>query len=37
MEAGQIGESYVFLGFAELIIPLDLWPLKIQGYEGVVP
>lgn len=37
MEDGKIVESYVFLGFAELIISLGLWPLEIQGYEGVVP
>ncbi|WP_114283736.1 ester cyclase [Candidatus Halocynthiibacter alkanivorans] len=38
MEDGKIVESYVFLGFAELIIALGLWPLALsQGYEGVVP
>ncbi|WP_209599327.1 ester cyclase [Ruegeria sp. HKCCSP351] len=37
MEDGKIVESYVFLGFAELIIALGLWPLELQGYEGVVP
>lgn len=37
MEAGRIVETYVFLGFAELIIALGLWPLTLQGYEGVVP
>jgi len=38
MENGKIVESHVYLGFAELIIALDLWPLKeSQGYEGVVP
>ncbi|MES0862744.1 ester cyclase [Ruegeria sp. SCPT10] len=37
MEDGKIVESYVFLGFAELIIALGLWPLNLQGYEGVVP
>ena len=37
MEYGKIVESYVFLGFAELIIALGIWPLELQGYEGVVP
>ncbi|MCI2401128.1 ester cyclase [Aliiroseovarius subalbicans] len=38
MEHGKIVESHVFLGFAELIIALGLWPLaNSQGYEGVVP
>ena len=38
MEDGKIVESQVFLGLAELIIALGLWPLKAsQGYEGVVP
>ena len=38
MENGKIVESQVFLGFAELIIALGLWPLApSQGYEGVVP
>ncbi|MDG1531545.1 MAG: ester cyclase [Paracoccaceae bacterium] len=38
MENGKIVESHVFLGFAELIIALGLWPLDIsRGYEGVVP
>ena len=38
VECGQITESFVFLGFAELIIALGLWPLsQSQGYEGVVP
>ncbi|MCP5001555.1 MAG: ester cyclase [Hyphomicrobiales bacterium] len=38
MEAGKIVESQVFLGFAELIFALGLWPLSAsQGYEGVVP
>ena len=37
VEDGQITESYVFLGFAELIIALGLWPLApSQGYEGVI-
>ena len=37
VEDWQITESYVFLGFAELIIALGLWPLApSQGYEGVV-
>lgn len=38
MENGKIVESHVFLGFAELIIALGLWPLDpSRGYEGVVP
>jgi len=38
MENGKIVESHVFLGFAELIIALGLWPLDTsRGYEGVVP
>jgi predicted ester cyclase len=38
MEHGKIVESHVFLGFAELIIALGLWPLDVsRGYEGVVP
>jgi len=38
MEGGKIVESQVFLGLAELIIALGLWPMKAsQGYEGVVP
>ncbi len=38
MEAGRIVETHVYLGFAELIIALGLWPLApSQGYEGVVP
>lgn len=37
MEGGRIVETYVFLGFAELIIALGLWPLELQGYEGTVP
>jgi predicted ester cyclase len=38
MENGKIVESHVFLGFAELIIALGLWPLELsRGYEGVVP
>lgn len=38
MENGQIVESHVYLGFAELIIALGRWPLaKSQGYEGLVP
>lgn len=38
MEAGQIVETHVYLGLAELIIALGLWPLATsQGYEGVVP
>lgn len=38
MEDGKIVESHVYLGFAELIIALGLWPLApSQGYEGVVP
>ena len=38
MEAGQVVETHVYLGSAELIIALGLWPLEpSQGYEGVVP
>lgn len=38
MERGRIVQSHVYLGFAELIIALGLWPLaRSQGYEGVVP
>ena len=38
MAGGRIVESYVFLGVAELIISLGLWPLSAsQGYEGLVP
>jgi predicted ester cyclase len=38
MEAGRIVETHVYLGLAELIIALGLWPLeKSRGYEGVVP
>lgn len=38
MEGGKIVESHVFLGFAELIIALGLWPLSpSQGYEGAIP
>ena len=38
MEDGKIVESHVYLGLAELIIALGLWPLNAsQGYEGVVP
>ena len=38
IEDGKIIESHVYLGFAELIIALGLWPLApSQSYEGVVP
>lgn len=38
MEGGKIVETHVYLGFAELIIALGLWPLALsEGYEGVVP
>ena len=38
MEDGKTVESHVYLGFAELIIALGLWPLvPSKGYEGVVP
>ncbi len=38
MEGDKIVESQVYVGFAELIIALGLWPLNIsQGYEGTVP
>jgi hypothetical protein len=37
VEKVQITETYVFLGFAELIIALGLWTLApSQDYEGVV-
>ena len=38
MEEGNIVETYVYLGLAELIIAIGKWPLALsQGYEGVVP
>jgi len=38
VQDGWIVESNVFLGLAELIIALGLWPLESsKGYEGVVP
>ncbi len=38
MEKGKIVETHVYLGFAELMIALGVWPLaNSQGYEGVVP
>ena len=38
VENGKIVETHVYLGFAELIIALGLWPLaQSQGYEGAVP
>lgn len=38
MENGKIVETHLYLGFAELIIALGLWPMApSQGYEGVVP
>ena len=38
MESRKIVEGHVYIGFAELIIALGLWPLaQSQGYEGVVP
>ena len=38
MEEDKIVESQIYLGLAELIIALGLWPLKeSQGFEGVVP
>ena len=38
MEFGKITETYVYLGLAELIIALGMWPLaQSQGYEGTVP
>ena len=38
MEDGKVVETHVYLGLAELIIALGLWPLEpSQGYEGVVP
>ena len=34
----KVAESYCFVGFAELLIDLGLWPLEAsKGYEGVVP
>jgi len=38
IEGGQVVEAECFIGLAELIIALGLWPLAAsQGYEGVVP
>ena len=38
MEDGKITETYVYLGHAELIIALSLWPLSVSnGYEGLIP
>jgi predicted ester cyclase len=38
MQDGKIVESYIFLGLAELIIDLGLWPLaEGQGYSGHIP
>ena len=38
IENGEITETYVYLGLAELIIASGLWPLSpSKGYEGVVP
>ena len=37
MQDGKIVETHVYLGFAELIIGMGLWPLApSQGYEGVI-
>jgi len=38
MRDARIVESYIYLGLAELIISLGLWPLaESQGYEGLLP
>lgn len=38
MEAGKIVESQVFIGTAELLIALGIWPFaQSLGYESVVP
>ena len=38
MENGKITETYVYLGLAELIIAMSLWPLSASnGYERIVP
>ena len=38
IENDRVIESYCFIGVAELIIDLGLWPLEeSKGYEGVVP
>jgi len=35
---GKIVESQIFLGVAELLIDLGIWPLElVGGYEGVTP
>ena len=38
MQDGEIIQSQIFLGIAELLIELELWPLSSSGgYEGVMP
>ena len=38
MEPSKITETYVYLGLAEIIIAVVLWPLKkCLGFEGTVP
>ena len=38
IEDGKITATYVYLGLAELIIALGLWPVSVsQGYAGVTP
>ena len=38
MRDGKIIQSQVFIGVAELLIDMGLWPLKLSsGYEGVTP
>jgi hypothetical protein len=38
MVDGKIVQSQIFMGVAELLIDLGIWPLKLMGgYEGVTP
>ena len=38
MRDGKIIQSQIFLGVAELLIDLGMWPLELMGgYEGVTP
>jgi len=38
MRDGKIIQSQIFLGVAELLIDLGIWPLELMGgYEGVTP
>jgi predicted ester cyclase len=38
MVDGKIVQSQIFMGVAELLIDLDIWPLNLLGgYEGVTP